>query len=359
VANNTSEYLQELKRLLNGRIPAEELGSLLSESEAHLDGLKSDLSASPNAEQAALAKFGQPKAFARRILADRRKTNIWRAALWPMAILLVWEVAWNLLDRFSGMALVISNGQPFHPFSFMVTPTQALGIAFLALFLIACFRARRLFPVQIAIIAFIFSGVYAYGFTGQVLTQAQGRSGISRAEIPTDLQRLGFAQKAFTRGPLVFSGEKKALTPDSPFLVAGRYALPLWFLERGVRGNRLFLNSRATGWAIEVFQPKYTLPDATMFTTTDWNYAADVWSPHFLKSYQAELMSDLDQDKAALALPALIPARGLSPVQQVQAALLDGTRSLVIFFGLNLIAWLIGWMCDAALLIRRRYRRLA
>jgi hypothetical protein len=95
-----------------------------------------------------------------------------------------------------------------------------------------------------------------------------------------------------------------------------------------------------------------------MFTTADWTYATAVWTPHFLKGYQAELYRDLEEDRAALSLPAFRPARRLSIGEPVEEIIQTGARVLVLFFTFNLIAWLFGWMCDSALLIRRRYRRL-
>jgi hypothetical protein len=124
-----------------------------------------------------------------------------------MTIIFAYEAARHL--PFGGLTLVVSNGQPMHPFSFMATPLGTIAGVLMILFFFACFKTRRLFPVQIAIIGLTFGCIEAFMYSGGGPTAVLGRGGIARAEISQDLARLADAQRHSSRVRKSFTGKRK------------------------------------------------------------------------------------------------------------------------------------------------------
>jgi len=82
-------YLATLEKDLRGRIPSESLASILDESASHLHDLSREL----GSEEKAVAKFGRPRRYARKILQDATPIpNPWRAVIPPFTIFTLYYV---------------------------------------------------------------------------------------------------------------------------------------------------------------------------------------------------------------------------------------------------------------------------
>lgn len=195
-------YLEVLKRDLKGRIPREALAAVLDESASHLRELTEELGSA----EAAVAKFGSPRRFARRVIRESRPVpNPWRAAIFPLGLVLVVEI--------------LEAGLPVETF-LQYADLLTAGGTFLVLW--GFFRARQilwkpllafaLFHVALASVYFNSQGV-PVPVDGQIHLAIARRDGLPKfyEQVDSRLGEMRKIQRQLETGVVLFA---KATTPS-------------------------------------------------------------------------------------------------------------------------------------------------
>ncbi len=142
MAKSIIDYLRELKERLEGLLPRDQIESLVQETGDHLSELREEL----GTEELAIAKFGAVESLAESILKDRNKVNTWKASAWPIGVLVGGTVLAILISRVLGPIRT-----PFSSMDAGIYVIWALPFAFA----FACYRAKQLFPLQLALLALV------------------------------------------------------------------------------------------------------------------------------------------------------------------------------------------------------------
>lgn len=139
--NLIAEYLRELEERLKGRLSKKQIESIVQETGDHLSELTEEL----GTEALAIGKFGSVESFAESILKEYNRVNKWKASIAPISVLVGGTVLANLL--------AMTGWQIFWISRMSVGFYVIVAIPFV--FAFACYKAKQLIPLQLALLALV------------------------------------------------------------------------------------------------------------------------------------------------------------------------------------------------------------
>ena len=234
-------YLQELKTSLKGKVSRFKLNEIIEESRCHLEDLilesvSRGMSRS-EAEQLAITSFGEADQVRSWFLSAHQIPPLWKAARWPMLILLIF--------------VLLHNHRPF----FLLPGSVGSPVVYINLTLIlmiwACFKAKRsTAAATIPAVAryslghFIFLAAFCVPRPGEhgywAINRATATEHIRQAKID-----VGNAERRLTLQQLgheLFKQEWEPVNVPAPFKNVEGYATPEYFQLMDYPKVSLYLN---------------------------------------------------------------------------------------------------------------------
>src|SRR5947209_1511041 len=100
MAEPLDAYMEEMRNGLSGKLPREQIESIVSESQSHVSEIQEQLAKDPLlTEREAIRRFGPADRLVRSLLRSRRfQESPWKAALVPLLIMLVGLCFLDALD---------------------------------------------------------------------------------------------------------------------------------------------------------------------------------------------------------------------------------------------------------------------
>lgn len=238
-------YLEDLRFRMRGKVKRSKQNEILSEARTHLEDETVELIAQgmPRevAEDAAIKRFGDAEQVKEWYLAAHQLPSIWRAAAWPLAIL----VAYMGFSRYL----------PF----FILPGSLSSMVLYINLTLVlmiwACFKAKRsTLSLTVPAIAIYSVGLFVYfsafcvprpGEHGEwIINRATADKHISQAK--TDIRKSEAIVTLLQKGHEVFRTAYEPVRVPSEFKTPDGYATPMFFQMRAYPILNVYLNGQRT-----------------------------------------------------------------------------------------------------------------
>ncbi len=329
-------YLGALESRLKKTLSPPALKALLEETEVHLRDLEAELGSAAHA----IARFGDVDGFAKNIRREQIP-NSWVAAKWPIITLLV---GWAL-----GVAVgFVVRAVVYSPFSSY--PLMAFWpVLVAAAFAIACFRCRRLIPIQLALfcLCFFVVGIAVTAMKPVLLLPPHGTRPLAvQSGGETNEASEALRQIAVNRTDLDLADKAFRVAQRDPRAVASyadgdRFPTPEWYTERGLKAVRVF---RGEGPVHVTTSPAVpALPDKSDFYVAGLPRALATWNPDHLARVRSRLDAEVDLQER---LVAGLKAEGDQTYWRrlrilMEATALEPVTSFVPLFTINLLAFVL------------------
>lgn len=296
--NRIDIFMAELKDRLKGKVSRRSQAEILAEARTHLEDEAAELTTQgmprEEAEEIALQRFGAVDQVKDWYLSAHRLPSIWRAALWPLVVLIAYVILTRYLPIFMLPGYVSS---------------MVFYINFTLLLMIwACYRAKRstlvLTGPAIALYAvgyFIYFSAFCIPKPGEhgygIVTRGSVEQHIQESR--DDLKKAESTLAMLQQGRQVFQTEYEPVQVPPEFRTDNGYATPMYFQMRDFPILTVYLDG---------------VPTKGMMTS--WSEAREFWvdetssldpithkeEPHYIASTDSRILANR---RVIAELPAL------------------------------------------------------
>lgn len=352
MAESIASYLKALEGDLRGRLPAAEVAAVLDESASHLYDLSHEL----GSEEKAVAKFGNPRRCARRILRDATPLpNPWRASIIPLSLFLGYLAfsilaPWQVISRLAEPVGVFGSGWALIQDTVLVLAIVSFGrsrqilLKPLAVFCVVSF---------VALVGMLYSfGVRVTIPSGEGVIVSRGPRGLEEVTTALGGEIADWQSKENQlRLGMSFYGE-----------ATGAKAVPESLMFYGSKLNpativaRLTLDDRPTDWRTYLVPFLGNESIAVGGADSDFKATQESWRREGPAAL-ARVQKEIGREKALLAAA---PMALRQPIWMVLAghfpkALSFAARCTLMLLYLNVVGYLVSAAFRRFLLPRRRF----
>jgi len=349
-------YVSRLRSYLAGRLPLPDVESVVSEAEAHLLDLKEEHGCGCEA----VARFGSPRAYARRLLRSREvQPNPWRASFIPLSVVFAF-ITWISYLPPAALEQWIRRSGPFGEQAMV-----DLEFIVLVVLIVGLYRARQILWGPICLFMVLVSAgetirrsaiaipVNVPGTSMRAIERSKGLVPFQQ-QIGKEIVELEGKRTLLRQGMAVFAGASvtlpvpKALQPDPTYYTSPASVIGSLVVETESESWHINSNPFLFFESYDVFGGVSGSIDGAI---EDWRREG----PAALERVDREISLKREQIAAA-------PAAYRSPWWKVAWATLPGVargfvQLAVLLFEWNFILYFAGMLVRRLVLPRRRYAR--